>query len=88
VGRPAHLTRRFHARPTLEVARALVGMWLVHEVGPRDRRMGRVVETEAYLGPAYPRCSSDTISAAMVRARGRSPGPKDTAPTTGWPPPP
>jgi DNA-3-methyladenine glycosylase len=48
------LTRKlppsFFARGTLSVARALIGMHLVH----RDRgtlRVGRIVETEAYLGP-------------------------------------
>jgi DNA-3-methyladenine glycosylase len=44
------LTRDFYARSTLTIARELIGMHLVHS-DAGTRRVGRIVETEAYLGP-------------------------------------
>jgi DNA-3-methyladenine glycosylase len=59
-GKPA---RSFFERPSLAVARALIGMHLVHDDGGRIRA-GRIVETEAYLGPR---------DLAAHSARGRTP---------------
>jgi DNA-3-methyladenine glycosylase len=47
------LTRDFFARPTLEVARQLVGMVLVGGCGG-EQAAGRIVEAEAYLGEDDP----------------------------------
>jgi len=44
------LPRSFYDRETKRVARELLGMHLVRRVGTLNR-VGRIVETEAYLGP-------------------------------------
>lgn len=44
------LARSFYTRPTLTVARALLGKYVVRTVGGK-RIEGKVVETEAYIGP-------------------------------------
>ncbi len=46
----ARLTQRFFNRPALAVAPDLLGCRLIHDISPKTRLEGVIVEVEAYLG--------------------------------------
>lgn len=49
------LTKAFFQRPTLTVARELIGLELVHKL-KGEQLVGRIVEVEAYLSNSDPAC--------------------------------
>ncbi len=57
------LSLLFYSRPTLKVARELIGAILVDTRGAKEKHL-RIVEVEAYIGEEDPACHA---------ARGRTP---------------
>ncbi|RMF54857.1 MAG: DNA-3-methyladenine glycosylase, partial [Calditrichaeota bacterium] len=49
------ISRDFFNRPTLKVARELLGMYLVRQIDDTVM-VGKIVETEAYIGEDDPAC--------------------------------
>jgi DNA-3-methyladenine glycosylase len=49
------ISRTFYEQPTLAVARGLLGKYLVRK-HPDGKTVGRIVETEAYIGPTDLAC--------------------------------
>lgn len=48
--RRKRLKRKFYIRPTLTVAKELLGKYLVRKIG-KKKLVGKIIETEAYIGP-------------------------------------
>lgn len=67
------LPRAFYDRETVQVARELLGTWFVHVVSG-VRRIGRIVETEAYLGPADKAAHTSHGNTVRTRAMFGPPG--------------
>ena len=44
------LTRGFYTKPTLKVAKELLGKYIVRKIGNKNLE-GEIIETEAYIGP-------------------------------------
>ncbi len=67
------LAASFYARPTLVVARELLGATLVHDT-PAGLTAGRIVEVEAYIGESDPGCHAAAGPTARNRPLYEAPG--------------
>jgi DNA-3-methyladenine glycosylase len=67
------LTRSFYARPTLDVARDLIGKVLVHDTRA-GTASGVIVQVEAYIGQSDPACHAAPERARRARSLAGSPG--------------
>jgi len=63
----------FYARPTLTVARELLGAMLVHE-SPQGVTAARIVEVEAYIGESDPGCHAASGPTARNQPLYEAPG--------------
>ena len=70
---PNPLTRAFFSRPTLTVARALIGKHLVRENG-KERIAGKVIEVEAYVGVQDKACHASKGRTARTEVLFGPPG--------------
>ena len=69
----AHLPRAFFARETRLVARSLLGQIVVHQ-SAEGLTAGRIVETEAYLGPGDLASHAATMRKERIAIMWREPG--------------
>ncbi|WHZ23313.1 MAG: DNA-3-methyladenine glycosylase II [Nitrospira sp.] len=67
------LTSEFFSRPTLQVARSLIGKYLIRENG-RGRIAGKIIETEAYIGPEDKACHASKGRTARTEVLFGPPG--------------